>query len=66
MVDALSVHDAEEATCASERWRLEQVETRIQAQMTALRNTRRLIRQTLKACDAGRCQLTTASRDAEA
>lgn len=58
VVDALTAHGADGATCASERWRLEQVETRIDAQMTALRRTRRLIRETLNACDAGRCHLT--------
>lgn len=58
VVDALTAHGASGATCSSERWRLEQVETRIGAQMTALRRTRRLIRETLNACDAGRCHLT--------
>ncbi|MGH3366498.1 MAG: MerR family transcriptional regulator [Nocardioidaceae bacterium] len=65
VVDALTVHDAPGATCASERWRLEQVETRIDAQMAALRRTRRLIREAMKACDAGHCQLV-GSADADA
>jgi len=58
VVDALAAHDVGDATCASERWRLEQVETRIEAQMAALRRTRRLIRDALAACEGGRCQLT--------
>ncbi len=65
VVDALSVHGAGRATCTSERWRLEQVETRIDAQMAALRQTRRLIRETINACDAGQCNLAaTGSADA--
>jgi len=51
----------------SQRWRLEQVETRIEAQLAALRHTRRLIREALAACDGGHCQLVAApSSDAEA
>jgi DNA-binding transcriptional MerR regulator len=57
VVDALAAHEGNGATCTSERWRLEQVEARIDAQMTALSHTRRLIQDTLAACDAGRCQL---------
>ena len=58
VVDALTAHGGSGASCVSERWRLEQVETRIDAQMTALRRTRRLIREAMNACDAGRCHLT--------
>jgi DNA-binding transcriptional MerR regulator len=61
VVDALTAHEGYGATCASERWRLEQVEARIDAQMTALSHTRRLIHDTLAACDAGRCKLVTDS-----
>jgi DNA-binding transcriptional MerR regulator len=57
VVDALAAHEGNGATCTSERWRLEQVESRIDAQIAALRHTRRLIQDTLAACDAGRCQL---------
>ena len=56
VVDALAVHDLGGATCDSERWRLEQVEARIDAQMAELRRTRRLIRDTLAGCEAGHCQ----------
>ena len=61
VVDALAAHNVGGATCTSERWRLEQVETRIEAQMAELRRTRRLIRDALAACDAGRCRLATSS-----
>ena len=67
VVDALAAHDGNGATCTSERWRLEQVKSRIDAQMGALKHTRRLIREALAACDAGRCQLVgTKSPDASA
>jgi DNA-binding transcriptional MerR regulator len=57
VVDALTAHDGNGATCTSERWRLEQVESRIDAQIAALLRTRRLIQDALAACGAGRCQL---------
>ena len=57
VVDALSAHDRVDATCSSERWRLEKVETRIEAQMAELRRTRRLVRDALAACGAGHCRL---------
>jgi DNA-binding transcriptional MerR regulator len=60
VVDALAAHDGDGATCASERWRLEQVESRVDAQLAALRQTRRLIRDALAACDSGCCQLVAA------
>ena len=63
VVDALAAHEGNGATCTSERWRLEQVEARIDAQMIALGHTRRLIQDTLAACDAGRCLLVTDSSD---
>ena len=57
VVDALAAHDRNGATCISERWRLEQVESRIDAQMAALEHTRRLVQDALAACDSDRCQL---------
>lgn len=57
VVDALTAHDLAGATCASERWRLEAVEQRIEEQLAELRRTRRLIRDTLAGCDAGACRL---------
>jgi DNA-binding transcriptional MerR regulator len=64
VVDALAAHEGNGATCTSERWRLEQVESRIDAQMAALSHTRQLIHDTLEACDAGRCLLVSDSSDA--
>jgi len=61
VVDALAAHDAGSATCASERWRLEQVEARVEAQLAELRRTRRNIRDALAACDQGHCRLSDAS-----
>jgi DNA-binding transcriptional MerR regulator len=67
VVDALAAHDRKGATCNSERWRLQQVESRIDAQIAALKHTRWLIQDTLAACDAGRCQLVaTVSPNIEA
>jgi DNA-binding transcriptional MerR regulator len=57
VVDTLSAHDTEGATCGSQRWRLEQVEQRIVDQLTALQRTRRLIREALTACASGECHL---------
>ncbi len=61
VVDALAAHDVGRASCASERWRLEHVEVRIESQIAELRRTRRLIRDALAACDAGHCQLASAA-----
>jgi DNA-binding transcriptional MerR regulator len=57
VVDALAAHDVGEATCASERWRLEAVEARLDAHLAQLRRTRRLVREALAACEAGECRL---------
>ena len=57
VVDALADHALAAGSCSSQRWRLEEVEIRIEEQMAELRRTRRLIRETLTACEAGRCQL---------
>ena len=59
VVDALAAHDVGGATCASERWRLEAVEQRIEAQLAELRRIRRLVRDALAACEAGSCKLAT-------
>lgn len=56
VVDALLAHDVGNATCASERWRLEAVEARLDAQLARLRRTRRLVRDAIAACEAGHCQ----------
>lgn len=59
VVDALVLHGAGGASCASERWRLEQVEARIAEQIAALRRTHRLVRDTLSACETGHCRLVS-------
>ncbi len=59
VVQALASHDAGGATCASERWRLERVEERIERQLAELRRTRQRVRDALAACDDGCCELTS-------
>ena len=59
VVDALSAHDGAGSSCSSERWRLEGVAARIDAQLAELRRTRRLVREALAACDAGACRLVS-------
>jgi DNA-binding transcriptional MerR regulator len=59
VVDALHAHDRGDATCASERWRLERVGDRIDRKIRELQRTRRTIRGALAACDAGRCRLSS-------
>ena len=65
VVDALGSHDDGGATCASERWRLERVEARIEAQMSELRRTLHAIRAAKAACDAGDCQFASAAEGPE-
>ena len=57
IVDALAAHGLGSGTCGSERWRLEEVEARIETQLAELLRTRRLIRDALAACEAGQCRL---------
>ena len=59
VVDALAAHDRGDATCDSERWRLEAVEARLDAQLVELRRTRRVVRDALAACEAGHCRLVS-------
>ena len=54
---ARTAHDLGETNCASERWRLETVEARMDAQPAQLRRTRRLVRDALASCEEGHCQL---------
>ncbi len=61
VVDALGAHDTPGATCASERWRLEQVERRIEAQLSELRRVRRRIREALADCESGCCRFADSS-----
>lgn len=56
IVDALQVHDRGEATCESERWRLEAVSARLDERIAALKATRRLLDRSLRACERGECR----------
>jgi DNA-binding transcriptional MerR regulator len=55
VIDALHATDRGDATCASERWRLEAVLDRIDGQIAELRAVRREVGGVLAACDSGRC-----------
>jgi DNA-binding transcriptional MerR regulator len=61
VVDALHAHDEGQATCDSERWRLEAVLNRIDAKIIELQQARRNAAQALRQCQAGRCQFTIAA-----
>lgn len=56
IIDVLHAHDAGTATCDSERWRLETVLDRIDAKITELRRTRRLVTTTIQECRTGHCR----------
>jgi DNA-binding transcriptional MerR regulator len=55
VIDALHATDRGDATCESERWRLEAVLARIDAKIDELRAVRREVRKVLTACDRGAC-----------
>ena len=55
VVDALHATDRGDATCASERWRLEAVLERIDAKIAELRTVRREVTKVMAACDRGAC-----------
>jgi DNA-binding transcriptional MerR regulator len=57
IIDALHAHDTGDATCESERWRLEAVVDRIDAKITDLQRARRHALNILDDCRTGRCQL---------
>jgi len=59
IIEMLQAHDAGTATCDSERWRLEGALGRIDAKITELRRTRRLITTALKGCRTGRCRFAS-------
>lgn len=61
VVEALMAHDLDGATCASERWRLERVKARLEHRLAELQRTRRLVRDALASCEAGRCELASAT-----
>ena len=55
VIDALHATDSGDATCASERWRLEAVLERIDAKITELRAVRHEITKVMGVCDRGEC-----------
>jgi hypothetical protein len=55
VIDALHATDSGDATCGSERWRLEAVVERIDAKVAELRAVRREVTKVMQACDRGRC-----------
>jgi DNA-binding transcriptional MerR regulator len=59
-VDALAAHDTGDATCESERWRLDAALARVDAKLTELEALRGRIVQAQEACASGDCMLTTA------
>ena len=58
-VDALAAHDAGGATCESERWRLQAVLDRVDAQLAELNALRGRIVDAQDACADGRCMFTS-------
>jgi DNA-binding transcriptional MerR regulator len=59
IIDALRAHDAGDATCESELWRLDAVLERIDARIAELRRTRRLVATTMRECSSGNCRFVT-------
>lgn len=57
VIDALHAHDTGEATCDSERWRLEAVVDRIDTKLADLQRARRHTLRILHDCRTGQCQL---------
>jgi DNA-binding transcriptional MerR regulator len=55
VIDALHATDHDDISCASERWRLETVLTRIDDKIAELQATRRHVQDVLTACDNGSC-----------
>jgi MerR family transcriptional regulator, copper efflux regulator len=55
IIDALAAHDRGEATCESERWRLDAVLDRVDARIAELRALRREIVAARTACETGHC-----------
>ena len=55
VVDALAAHDTGDATCESERWRLQAVLDRVDERLAELTALRRRIVATQHACESGDC-----------
>ena len=63
-VGALAAHDAGDASCESERWRLDAALERVDARLAELQALRDRIADAQQSCRAGRCQLTARSTPA--
>jgi MerR family transcriptional regulator, copper efflux regulator len=63
IIDALSAHDTAQATCESERWRLDAALERIDARIAELKALRREIVSARTACENGRCGFVGAGGD---
>lgn len=59
VIDALRAHDDGDATCESERWRLEVVIDRIDDRIAELQRTRNTAVEVLDECRAGCCRLVS-------
>jgi DNA-binding transcriptional MerR regulator len=59
IVDALHAHDTADATCDSERWRLDAVLARVEAKLAELEALRGRITAAQAACDSGHCVFTS-------
>ena len=62
-IDALAAHDAGGATCESERWRLQVVLDRVDAQLAELNALRARIVRAQDACTNGHCEFITPRAD---
>ena len=58
IIDALQAHDRGDATCDSERWRLDVALERVDRRIGELHAVRRAIRDAQARCRAGECDLT--------
>ena len=56
IVGAFHASDRGDATCETERWRLEAVLKRLDAKISALRRTRTELAAALAECEAGQCR----------
>lgn len=61
VADALQAHDRPDATCESERWRLEAVLDRTRARLAELTAVQNDLQAVLAHCGAGCCELRTDS-----
>ena len=63
VIDALKAHDQGEATCESERWRLDAVLDRVDAKLAELTALRGRIVETRGRVRRGRCRLALAAEE---